>query len=306
MPSKKKRKGIGGDDSRRHSFLELIATNPELASLRREYAAKPPEERRMAADWDYNEAIAVEMFDEGLARAGLRKKATPKWPPGVTALAVDPTYAPAMLTVGSLEYLNGRIPEAMDLFLQLTRLPLDEPDRTEIIDKAGDFLLDREDYLHALALYEAAEAGAPGEPPFMLGTGYSLSKLGRLAESVEKHRAAVALDPQNSRYLNDLGYTLMLAGELEEAEEVLLRSLAFAPPGYEFPSNNLDDLRERKRKDSPGKEKSRRAVRRTKLEAAPGEASGLPFGEADPSDAAPPQAGSGREPVSGAGEGAEP
>ncbi len=82
--------------------------------------------------------------------------------PGVAALAIGPEYAPALLTVGSLEYQLGRRGEALDLFMKLTRLSKDEEDLPEIIDKAGCFLIDNNDYESALELYSAAEKLDPG------------------------------------------------------------------------------------------------------------------------------------------------
>jgi hypothetical protein len=49
----------------------------------------------------------------------------------------------------------------MELFLTLTTLPADEPDLSIIIDKAGEFLLDAEDYERARALYAVAEKAFP-------------------------------------------------------------------------------------------------------------------------------------------------
>ncbi len=232
---------------RRHSFLYLVKKDQYLASLRQEFASKSAEERRMAADWHYHSSIASEMFELALACTGGKDCAMPHWPAGVLALTIDPLYAPALLTVGSLEYLYGRPEEAMSLFMKLTCLRKDEDDLAEIIDKAGDFLLDQEDYENALQLYLSAEKLDPEQPIYLLGSGYCLGKLGRFDESVEKHRQVVAMEPENYKHLNDLGYSLLEAGKFEEAEEMLKKSLVLAPSDYKFPKNNLEELYERKR-----------------------------------------------------------
>ena len=159
------------------------------------------------------------------------------------ALAIDPHYAPALLTVGSIEYQFGRVDEAMTLFMQLTDLPKDEEDLPEVIDQAGDFLINYNDYQHALELYLVAERLDPEEPIY----GYCLGKLGRYRESVEKHRQVVARNPESYKHLNDLGYALLEAGEFEEAEQVLKQSQRLAPPDYTLPANNLKELYKRKR-----------------------------------------------------------
>ncbi len=224
-----------------------METDQDLVALRQKYASESAEERRMAADWEYHSAIASHAFDSAIAATGKKGFGSPYWPAGVVALTIDPLYAPALLTVGSLEYQCGRIEEAMSLFMRLTSLPNEEEDLPEIIDKAGDFLLDSDDYESALNLYLAAERIDPEEPLYLLGSGYCLGKLGRCDESVAKHRQVVALEPENYKHLNDLGYSLLEAEEYEEAEELLKRSRALAPSHYEFPVNNLKELYERQR-----------------------------------------------------------
>ncbi|NTV35056.1 MAG: hypothetical protein HGA50_17440, partial [Deltaproteobacteria bacterium] len=59
------------------------------------------------------------------------------------------------------------------------------------------------------------------------------------------------LEPDNYLHLNDLGYSLLEAGFLEEAERLLRRSISLAPPDYRFARNNLKLLYERKKKPWP-------------------------------------------------------
>ncbi|MFZ0450245.1 MAG: tetratricopeptide repeat protein [Desulfatiglandaceae bacterium] len=228
-------------------FSVLVKDDSDLADFRRDYASRPARERRMAADWEYHSQMATELFNDTIALAGQEGLGKSSWPAGVVALAIDPLYAPAILTVGSIEYQLGRAEEAMELFMTLATLPKDEEDLTIIIDKAGDFLIDQDDYRNALTLYSAAEKAYPHEAVYPMGSGYCLERLGRYEESVRKHRCADALEPDNYEILNDLGYALLEAGEFDEAEEVFQRSLALAPPGYEFPRNNLSVLKEKRK-----------------------------------------------------------
>ena len=228
-------------------FSVLVKADQDLADLRRHYASMSARERRMAADWEYHSQMATELFNDTIAQAGQEGLGASAWPSGVVALAIDPLYAPAILTVGSIEYQLGRVEEAMKLFMTLITLPKDEEDLTIIIDKAGDFLIAQDNYENALALYSAAEKAFPQEAVYPIGSGYCLEKLGRYGESVRKHRRADALEPDNYEILNDLGYALLEAGEFDEAEEVFQRSIALAPPGYELPRNNLNLLKEKKK-----------------------------------------------------------
>jgi tetratricopeptide (TPR) repeat protein len=225
-------------------FSVLVKDDSDLADLRRHYASMPARKRRIAADWEYHSQMAAELFNDTIALAGQEGLEESSWPAGFVALAIDPLYAPAILTVGSIEYQLGRAEEAMELFMTLVTLPKDEEDLMIIIDKAGDFLINQDDYHNALTLYSAAEKAYPHEAVYLNGLGYCLSKLGHHEEAVKNYRRADALEPDNYEILNDLGYALLEAGELDEAEEVFQRSIALAPPGYKFPRNNLSFLKE--------------------------------------------------------------
>lgn len=178
---------------------------------------------------------------------GLTDWVHPAWHDAAAPLAIDPDYAPAILTVGSLEYQYGRVEEALALFLKLTTLPADTAELPTIIDKAGDFLIDREDCASAEKLYAAAAAAYPEVAVFHTGLGYCVAKNGRKEESLLHHRRAVDLEPENYRHLNDLGYTLLECGRYEEAEQVLERAVELSPPDYQLARGNLEHLRVLKR-----------------------------------------------------------
>jgi tetratricopeptide (TPR) repeat protein len=230
------------------SFFVSIRRDSDLKSLRKEYAHVASQERRMAAQWEYDSAMASDLFSMARINSGAEMLPQPKWPPGFLALAIDPLFAPALLTVGSLEYQHGFVKEAIELFLTLTTLPEDEEDLAEIIDKAGDFLIDHEDLENALELYLSAERSYPTQALHYIGSGYCYFKLGNLEEAIRKDRMAVELEPDNYLHLNDLGYSLLEAGLFEEAERLLKRSISLAPPDYQFARNNLDLLYERQKK----------------------------------------------------------
>ena len=115
-------------------FKRLVQEDPDLASIRQEYKDKPARKRFMAAQWEYESSTATELFNQGITLAQGTTALTFATGPGpcpgaVLALAIDPTYAPALLTVGSAEYQLGRIDEAMELFLgdiKAVTLPTDK------------------------------------------------------------------------------------------------------------------------------------------------------------------------------------
>ena len=235
-----KQHGQGRETLAEIPFHELIEKNAELTRLRSQYADLPVEERREAAQWAHDSAFA------SMLMAGAANDLD--WHDTVAPLAIDPDYAPAMLSVGSLEYQYGRVEEAMTLFLKLTTLPADTEDLTEIIDTAGDFLIDQDDLVNAAQLYASATRAYPEVASYHAGRGYCALKFGRMEESVAHHRRAVELDPNSHIQLNDLGYSLLEAGHYDEAESVLLRAVRLAPPEYDLAKGNLEYLQEVQRK----------------------------------------------------------
>ena len=238
---------------RENSFEQLLATDHELADARREYGEKSPKERRAAAEWAYDAGMAHDLFSRSVLAAGGDSDADSDFESGVVALAIDPLFAPALLTVGSLEYQYKRRDAAMVMFLKLTTLPTGEPDLDEIIDKAGCFLLDHKDIVNATRLSRAATESYPGVCMHWSGLSYCLGKAGQLEESVSTARKALSLKENDPYVLNDLGWTLVLAGCHDEARTVLERAVALAPAGYVLPQNNLRELDNRVRSAPRGR-----------------------------------------------------
>ena len=56
------------------------------------------------------------MFNDSMALTGKEGLGKSFWPSGVVALAIDPLYAPTVLTVGLIKYQLGCIEEAVKLF----------------------------------------------------------------------------------------------------------------------------------------------------------------------------------------------
>ena len=164
-------------------FADLLSRDPELAALRAEHALKPQAKRRAAAEWTYDESIANSLVGAAFARLQGESVPVPRWPAGFTALAIDPEFAPALLTVGCHEHGCGRPAEGMKLLLQLTQLPPDTADWIEIIDTAGQWLMDAGDAAGTCRLYEAALKARPDEQGFITGIGWALCRAGKQSEA---------------------------------------------------------------------------------------------------------------------------
>jgi len=144
-------------------------------------------------------------------------------------LELKPTYAPAILSLGSVEYQRGRRAEGRRFFQSLLSLPEDTPDLCEIIDEAGSFLIQIGAYKDGAALYRGAIARFPAVARLHQGLGCCAGHEGRHDEAIAASERAVQLEPSNQKFVNDLGWSLLEAGRLEEAKSVLERAVAMDP-----------------------------------------------------------------------------
>ena len=154
------------------------------------------------------------------------------------ALEAMPTYAPAILSMGSVEYQAGRAAEGRKLFLSLLSLPKNTTDIRQIIDEAGTFLTGFGAYEDGMVIYRAAVKKYPGVPALFQGLGYCASNAGLHEEAVSANQRALELEPENQELVNDLGWTLFQAGRLPQARETLERAVSM-DPGDELARENL-------------------------------------------------------------------
>lgn len=145
------------------------------------------------------------------------------------ALEIKPDYPPAVLTMGSIEYQRGRPDKGAHLFSTLLSLPDEDKDLWEIIDKAGDFLIQEKRYEEGLALYQVAVERFSERAVLFQGIGCCAGHQGLFDKAIDASRKALELEPANQKLVNDLGWSLFQAEQLEEAEEVLLKAIAMDP-----------------------------------------------------------------------------
>ncbi len=145
------------------------------------------------------------------------------------ALELMPTYAPVLLSMGSVEYQRGRKSEGMKQFFALLDLPAETDDLCEIIDKAGSFLIGIGEYTDGLELYRRAISIFPNAALLHQGLGCCASHEGLHEDAVQASQRAVELEPENQNFVNDLGWSLLEKGNLTEAREVLERAVGMDP-----------------------------------------------------------------------------
>jgi tetratricopeptide (TPR) repeat protein len=154
------------------------------------------------------------------------------------SLELKPTYAPAILSMGSVEYQLGRRAQGRKLFRSLLSLPENTPDLCQTIDEAGSFLIQIGAYKDGLELFRAAIEVFPAAAVLHQGVGCCAGHEGYHEEAVAASERALQLEPGNQKFVNDLGWCLFEAGRLEEAGRILERAVA-VDPSDELARENL-------------------------------------------------------------------
>jgi tetratricopeptide (TPR) repeat protein len=177
------------------------------------------------------------------------------------SLQAMPTYAPAILSMGSVKYQLGRSAEGWELFQRLLKLPRKTTDLCQIIDEAGTFLTRIGAYEHGLALYRAAVKRFGDVAVLFEGLGYCAGHAGLLEEAVSAGQRAVALEPEKQAFVNNLGWSLLQAGRLAEARQTLERAVAMDPTD-ELAAENLEFCNQKIARGNLGKIGKPQAARR--------------------------------------------
>lgn len=178
------------------------------------------------------------------------------------ALDFSPTYAPAIFSLGTVKYQRGNRTEGRRLFESLLSLPRNTPDLCQIIDEAGTFLIQSHAYKDGLDFYRAAASRFPRVAPFHQGVGCCAGHRGYHDEALEASRRAVQIEPSNQRFVNDLGWSLLDAGDLREAEKTLIKAVSMDPSdelareNLRFCRAKLSPVLRRKRNANPLGEKA--------------------------------------------------
>lgn len=157
---------------------------------------------------------------------------------------LKPDYAPAILSMGSVEYQRRRRAKGKRFFVSLLSLSQETEDLCEIIDEAGSFLIGMHEYADGLELYRKAARKFPDSAELQQGLACCAGHEGAIEEALAASRRAVDLDPHNAIYVSDLGWTLVLAERFQEAEATFERALAIDPTNEDAQAN-LEYCREK-------------------------------------------------------------
>jgi tetratricopeptide (TPR) repeat protein len=221
--------------------------------------------KRKSGGWDLFSAEAD--YAESIVRTALGD-----YPAAVLALRraleAKPSYAPAIFSMGTVQYQRGKRAEGRKLFQSLLSLPEDTTDLCNIIDQAGDFLIQRDAYKDGLELFRGAAARFPNVAVFHQGVGCCAGHQRLYDEALAASNRAIELEPSKQEFVSDLGWTFFLAGRLREAEEVLERAVSMDPANV-CARNNLKMCKDKlatleKKKATPdGRARAARSRRRS-------------------------------------------
>ncbi|HVP69246.1 MAG TPA: tetratricopeptide repeat protein [Anaeromyxobacteraceae bacterium] len=159
-----------------------------------------------------------------------------------SALAIDPTYAPAQAGLSEALYAvyASSILPRLDDILRLERRVRLEAERAVALDPGladgwraraaarRDFDLDWD---AARSDLERAKTLAPGDPRVVLEIANLDATLGRLDDAIAGLRRVVEVDPLNPGPWHRLGLYLLAKGDLGGAREALARSQQIDPQG---------------------------------------------------------------------------
>jgi Flp pilus assembly protein TadD len=177
-------------------------------------------------------------------------------------------FPPAILTVGSIEYQRQQPAKGKEFFMSLIKLPRETENLFEIIEEAGAFLISINELTDAYELYQKAAKKFPDIGGFHQRAGQCAAQDGRFDEALAAANRAIKIEPDNSVYVSDLGWTLILAERYQEAETAFLRALEM-DSANETAKANLEYCRDMMSEQSPppepappakkaGKKKARR------------------------------------------------
>jgi tetratricopeptide (TPR) repeat protein len=150
------------------------------------------------------------------------------------SLELVPTYAPAILALGSIDYQLDDVEQGRRRLFSLLDLadherPAEAPDLAEILDHAGDFLISRSDYRDGFELYQRAVARFPDAAALHQGLCLCAGHQDHHEVALAAAEAALALAPDNQELVNDMGWTLYERGEPDRALPFLQRAVELDP-----------------------------------------------------------------------------
>ncbi|MCH7903567.1 MAG: tetratricopeptide repeat protein [Armatimonadetes bacterium] len=174
------------------------------------------------------------------------------------AIELDPENAKAQQNLGVVLYLTGRMEEAEAMYRKAIAL---HPKYVTAHVNLALLLGSMGRFQESMAEYVMALEADPKNPYLYAAFGWSLIENHRWEEAVKTLRRSIEIDPNGPSSANvrqNLGYVLILSGNLDQAESVLTEARRLKPEDLEASVNwalllaykgiDLDDALERAKK----------------------------------------------------------
>ena len=130
------------------------------------------------------------------------------------AIALNPSYPPALVNLGVAYARTGSIQRAIDCYQQALAL---NPRLNEALVNLGGALLALKRYRDALASFDAALGRAPMISKAHAGRAHALEALGRAAEAVDAYHQAATFDPTDASVYLSSGQMMLRLGNVASA-----------------------------------------------------------------------------------------
>lgn len=141
------------------------------------------------------------------------------------ALGLNPDYYIALFNVAAIREIKQELPEAESAYLQLISL---KPDLARAYAGVGRVQKKRGDYDSALKNLQKSIAMGPTADAY--GHAAEICQdMDRKGEAIKYYRSALALDPRNTEYMNNLGSLYTAVTQFREAVELYQRILELQP-----------------------------------------------------------------------------
>ena len=153
-------------------------------------------------------------------------------------ISLDPSHVSAMFNLAALHSALGDVEEAERRYREILKLT---PDDADTLSNLGNLLQLGGNIDEAETLYLKAIDGHPNESAPYVNLANLYAAQNRYADSVERFRQGVALDPKSAQVHSGLGAALWRLGEEDEARISLNRAVALDPSDADA-QNNLGTI----------------------------------------------------------------
>src|SRR6266542_1913288 len=149
-----------------------------------------------------------------------------------TTITRNPACWMAQVNLGNILYKVNRIPEAMDLFNQASRI---KPAVAHY--SLGNALIEKGRTSEAIDEYRQALRVSPDYAEAHNNLGSALFLNGRAAEAIEHYKQALRIDPDYAKAHNNMGNALVQMGRASEAIDEYKQALRITPDSADAHNN---------------------------------------------------------------------